>query len=77
MIVADEQIMRAIVDLTDAAGYAPAMREVGAEVGLLSSGSIHARLARLARDGLIDYKPETPRTLRLTPQGEEWLRTKA
>lgn len=46
-------------------GYPPAVRDIGKTVGLSSSSTVHAHLARLEKMGLIRRDPSKPRALEL------------
>ncbi len=50
-------------------GYAPSQRELGALLGLASTRSVSAYLARLRDAGLIQVAPRVARGLTLTPAG--------
>lgn len=62
--VTDQQIIIAINELSKR-GYAPSVREVGQAVGLRSSSTAHGRLARLRKQGIIEWEPTQVRTLRV------------
>lgn len=46
-------------------GYAPTVREIGAEVGLSSSSTVYGHLAWLRDSGQIRSNPDQPRTWRV------------
>ncbi len=62
-------VLRAIASHVERHGYAPSIREIGRGAGLASTSSVTHHLSRLARMGLIEYRPRCPRALRvvLTP----------
>jgi repressor LexA len=60
-----EQIVKAIEELTDEYGYPPTVREVGRRVGLSSSSTVHTHLNNLARIEKVEWNPLSPRTLRV------------
>lgn len=64
--VSDAEILRCIDYFLQLNDYAISLRELGEAVGLSSSSTIHARIARLAKEGLVKYEPTDPRTLRVT-----------
>ena len=53
--------------------YAISLRELGDAMGVSSSATIHARLARLKADGLVDFIAGDARTLHVTDDGREVL----
>ncbi|MEG6615416.1 hypothetical protein V6C27_03090 [Peptococcaceae bacterium 1198_IL3148] len=63
-MVTDEQIINAIIELSGK-GYPPSIREIGKLVGLRSSSTIHARLAKLRKAGIVEWEQGQPRTLRV------------
>jgi SOS-response transcriptional repressor LexA len=58
------EVCDAIVTLTERMGHPPTLREVGAFLGTLPS-DVHQKLARLRRDGRVEWKPHQCRTLRV------------
>jgi len=64
--------LRAIVSLTQAAGYAPSLRELGEACGVGGPGARSAMLTLLRR-GLVRMDPATARSLRLTDLGRAAL----
>lgn len=62
-------IIDAIAMLTATNGYAPSVRELGAEVGLRSTSSVKFHLKALESYGMVTSEREGPRTVRLTPGG--------
>ncbi|MBN8867534.1 MAG: hypothetical protein J0H98_08265 [Solirubrobacterales bacterium] len=63
--VTDRRLVAAIESLTERHGFAPTIRELGTEVGLASSSSVARRLQNLKRNGVVDFEPRSPRTLRV------------
>ncbi len=53
-------------------GYPPAVREIGAAVGLSSSASVHNHLRRLQEIGFINRDEAKPRALELTSDNDTW-----
>lgn len=53
--------------------YAPSLREIAKAMGVVSWSVIGSHLALLREDGLVEWEPSKPRTLRLTPQGVAFL----
>lgn len=53
-------------------GYPPAVREIGAAVGLSSSASVHNHLRRLQEIGFIIRDEAKPRALELTSDNDSW-----
>ncbi len=60
---------REILDFID--GYwclhrrPPTVREIGAAIGLKSPASVHYHLEALARNGLVEHVPNSPRSIRI------------
>lgn len=63
-MVTDQQIITAVSELSKR-GYAPSVREVGRAVGFRSSSTAYMCLARLCRQGLIEWEASRVRTLRV------------
>ena len=61
----DKQLIGAIRSLTREAGFPPSIRELADDLGVRSSETIHGALVRLRQEGLVTWRPNTPRTLRL------------
>lgn len=59
------QIYDAIREYTAINGYAPTVREIGQDVGLKSTATVHQYLNRIMCKGYITYHPKQPRTLRV------------
>ncbi len=55
-------------------GYPPAVREIGAAVGLSSSASVHNHLKRLQECGFIQRDEAKPRALDLMSESDAWRR---
>lgn len=53
-------------------GYPPAVREIGAAVGLSSSASVHNHLKKLQELGFIQRDAAKPRALELMSDGDAW-----
>ncbi len=58
------ELCDAIAQLTKRHGYPPTLREVGEYLGTLPS-DVHQKLARLRRDGRVEWRPRQPRTVRV------------
>jgi repressor LexA len=54
-----------IVEYSDAHGYPPSVREIGAAVGLKSPSTVHLHLRTLEEAGYIVRDPNKPRTIEL------------
>lgn len=66
MLTAKQQaVLDVIRDHTAAHGYPPTVREIGMQLGLASSSTVHAHLAALERAGLLARDPSKPRALKL------------
>jgi repressor LexA len=60
------QVLSALRRLHERAAFAPTLRELGAEVGLSSTSSVHAHVRVLEARGLVERSPGQPRTLHPT-----------
>jgi repressor LexA len=58
-------ILACIRDHVATFGYPPAVRDIGKTVGLSSSSTVHAHLARLEKMGLLRRDPSKPRAMEL------------
>ena len=58
-------ILACIRDHVNTYGYPPAVRDIGKVVGLSSSSTVHAHLARLEKMGLLRRDPSKPRAMEL------------
>ena len=58
-------ILACIRDHIATFGYPPAVRDIGKTVGLSSSSTVHAHLARLEKMGLLRRDPSKPRAMEL------------
>ncbi|MDO9353878.1 MAG: transcriptional repressor LexA [Solirubrobacteraceae bacterium] len=58
-------ILACIRDHIATNGYPPAVRDIGKSVGLSSSSTVHAHLARLEKMGLLRRDPSKPRAMEL------------
>lgn len=61
----DEELLRFIESYWSERGFAPSYREIGDAVGYSSPASVRQRLARMRRDGLVEFEDRIPRTVRL------------
>ena len=55
--------------------WAPSVREIAKAVGVYSTSTVFAHLERLAKDGLIEKREKSPRALRITEKGTDFLET--
>ncbi len=60
-----KQILTFIADSQRDRGYPPSVREIGQEVGLTSSSTVHAHLAVLQREGYLSRDPSKPRAIQV------------
>jgi len=61
----EHQIYDAVREYTAINGYSPTVREIGQDVGLKSTSTVHQYLNRIMGKGYITYHPNQPRTLRV------------
>lgn len=54
-------------------GYPPTVREIGEQVGLSSTSTVHGHLARLEKKGYLIKDPTKPRALEVTSEGMNYL----
>lgn len=55
--------------------WAPSVREIAKAVGVYSTSTVFAHLERLTLSGLIEKQEKSPRALRITRKGAEFLET--
>lgn len=60
-----ERIFDFIVAFIESNGYSPSYREIASAVGLRSASTVLHHLEALAAEGLIGYRPHTPRSIHL------------
>jgi repressor LexA len=70
-----QEIFDFIKQYTEANGYPPTVRDIGAAVGLASSSTVHAHLANLEKLGLIRRDPTKPRALELLDRAVEGVKS--
>jgi repressor LexA len=66
-------ILKFVESFVERNGYAPALREVTAGVGLASWSSISHHLQLMRADGLVSWEEGKVRTLAVTPRGSAVL----
>lgn len=64
-----KQILEFIKRQTREKGYPPSVREIGENVGLSSSSTVHGHLARLEEKGFIHRDPSKPRAIEILDDG--------
>ena len=69
-----EQIYKVIKEQLMKKGYPPSVREIGKEVGLKSSSTVHGYLNQLEAAGMIRRDPTKPRAIDLL-EDKPWERT--
>jgi len=74
-----KQILTFIADSQRDRGYPPSVREIGQEVGLTSSSTVHAHLAVLQREGYLSRDPSKPRAIQVhyDPESSTTMATSA
>lgn len=70
------QILDFIATTVEERGYPPTVREIGAEVGLKSSSSVHYHLKALEDEGLITRDGSLTRALRVSGTGDSTERSR-
>ena len=58
MKVKDSELIEIIKDFYEATGFVPTFREIAYITGLKSISSVHARLHKFARNGIITFKSD-------------------
>lgn len=71
MTKVQRQTLDFIADYIDAHGYAPSIKDISREFGVLSTNTVNDRLQALMRDGLITRRPRIARSMVLTQLGLE------
>ena len=67
-----KKILDFVRDFINAKGYPPAVREIGAAVGLSSSASVHNHFKRLQEYGFLVRDAAKPRALELMSENDAW-----
>ena len=62
-------VLRAIIRIQQRTGWMPAIREIGADLGLSSTAPVHHHMSRLERDGLIERRSRGDDAYRVTDLG--------
>jgi len=62
------KIVQVIDESVQRNGYSPSLREIGAAVGLASTGSVSYQLSILQEQGLVSREPGRPRTTKTRPR---------
>jgi len=63
------EVLRFIHKTLENKNYPPTVREIGEEVGLNSTSTVHGHLKRLEKRGFILRNPDKPRVLNVTESG--------
>jgi repressor LexA len=66
-----KKIVRFVMEYTKQNGYPPNMREIGPEIGLSSSATIHKVVKQCLRQGYIEMNPRIARSIRVSPEGKK------
>ena len=66
-----QQILEFIQSFTEENGYPPSVREIGKELGLSSSATVHAHLAALENKGFIQRNGAKSRTVKISDKAFE------
>ena len=61
-----DRILMYIMQYTTEHGYPPSVREIGENVGLKSTSSVHSHLEKMETEGLIKRDPSMPRKITIT-----------
>lgn len=67
------EVLQYIQTYTDRHGYPPCHRDIGSELGGLSTNAVNDHLVALERKGFITRTPRIARGLAITPLGIEQL----
>jgi repressor LexA len=66
-----KEIVNFIIDFTSQNGYPPTMREIGMQIGVSSSSTVHKILHQCQKDGLIIITKGILRSMKVTDDGRE------
>jgi repressor LexA len=70
-----KEIIKFVIDFSSKNGYPPSMREVASAVNVSSSATIHKILHECHRDGLLISTQGIVRSMRVTEEGKELLKS--
>lgn len=68
-----EDILHFIYEHTKNRGFPPTVREIGEQVGLSSTSTVHGHLARMEKKGYLLRDSTKPRAMDITPVGLELI----
>lgn len=66
-------VLRYIYNCVVERGYPPTVREIGREVNLSSTSTVHGHLSKLENKGFIKRDPTKPRAIEVTAEGMDFL----
>lgn len=69
-------LLRFLANYAQEGGFAPCMREMGKEMGLSSSSTVHSHILGLEAGGYISRRPNRPRAYVVTQAGWDALEGK-
>lgn len=64
------QVLSYIIAHVSQHNYPPTLREIGTELGISSTNTVHGHLTKLQAAGYISWEPAAPRTLRVLKHAE-------
>lgn len=73
MKITKEEVLTTIRIITAEQGYPPTFRQIAEETGLAPS-AIFYRVGQLRKEGLLEARPGTARTIILSPTGTRYAR---
>lgn len=72
-----KSIIKFILAFHEKHGYQPTTREVMWHENIKSTSTVNQRLARMKREGYVDFIEKSPRTLTVTKKGKELVADEA
>lgn len=69
----NEQVLIFIDKFISDKGFSPTVREIGEATYISSTSTVWGHLDRLKKKKLINYIPQSPRTITITEKGKELL----
>ncbi|WP_315307797.1 hypothetical protein [Enterococcus devriesei] len=70
----NDLVLLTIEKMIDENGFAPTVREIGKAINISSTSTIWGHLDRLKKRKLINYIPQSPRTITITKEGTDILK---
>ncbi len=68
-----QDVLNAIVELTDGHGYPPTLQELATALGLKNRMTVHQHVVALKKKGLVIWEPKLNRSLRVAQEGLSYV----